>query len=93
MNDTIKNAKSWELGTIRKKENGTTLIVFDKNVEITVGGRKVDLGDYNSLFLNDALENLEFLRDKDFISSDEYTKRSEIIATKGIRSVLKSKLL
>jgi len=79
-------AKSWEIGTVRKK-NGNTYIVFDKKVKVTVEGKELDLGEHNTVFINgkDKMnEDLEFKLEKGWITEDQVEQARNAMEEKNI---------
>ena len=93
MSDVITRAKTWEIATLRKSKEGKVFLAFDKNVKILVGDREVDLGKYKTLFADEAVASLNFLLEKEYIDQDEYDKRVSTIEEKGIKSIVKGKLI
>lgn len=93
MSDALTKAKSWEIATVRKNNNGKVYLSFAKDVTIKVGDREVDLGEFNTLFLDDALANVEYLLSNEHIDQDEANKRVKTIEDKGIQRVVRAKLI
>lgn len=98
MSDAINNAKSWEIASIVKgvSNNGKQFakIVFNKDVKVLVGNRELDKGEYDrlSLFLNDAVENLNYKLEKGFIDQAAYNKSLENIEKHNIASIIRGNL-
>lgn len=99
MSDAITNAKSWELASIVKGENGSR-IVFGEEVRIYVGDREVTRGldkegkPYKrlSLFINDAVENLNYKLDQGYIDQSKYNQTLETLKTNNIAAVVRGSL-
>ena len=92
MSDSLSKAKNWEIASVRKSKNGKVYLSFAEDVTIKVGDREVDMGEYRTLFLDDAVENLNFLLSKEYIDQDEYKKKVDTIEQKGIKSIVRAKL-
>jgi hypothetical protein len=80
-------AKSWEVGTVRKK-NGNTYIVFNKDVKLSVTGQgELDLGEHNTAFINgkDKMnEDLAFKLEKGWMSEEQVEQAQNAIEEKNI---------
>lgn len=92
MSDALTKAKSWEIATVRKNQNGKVYLAFGKDVVIKVGDREVDMGEFNTLFLDDALENANFLLEKQLITQEQYEEKITRIEDKGIKNIVRAKL-
>lgn len=88
-----KKSKVTKLFDIRRVEtkNGPAMKVqFPKNVEILVDGEKVDLGEYNSMFLKtkkDVIAGLEKAVEEYGLSQEFADKQIEYMEEKNISSV------
>lgn len=71
------------------KPEGSPLMVFSKDVEVFYKGDKLDLGEYNTVFVNKKdkmLASIDFLLEKDYIDETEAEKRKSFIDEKRIVS-------
>ena len=83
--------KGCVVGTVRTTENGKKFISFFPDVKIMVGGRELELGKYNMLYFNDAVEDLEFRFKEGYITEEAHAEGLEKIASKNISRILKGK--
>ena len=86
MSERKTSPKSWELGTVRKK-NGNTYIVLDKAVKLLVDGKEMDLGEHNTIFINgkDKMNaDLEFKLGKGWITEDDVARSQNAMEEKNI---------
>ena len=77
--------KWFDLGTLRKNEAGKSYIVLDKNVEISVGGKTLDLGDYRTLRLTDPYSSLDGLLESGHITEDEHAQRKDAMQQRNVK--------
>lgn len=93
MTSVTQTAKRWEIASIRETEKGTPYIAFSNEVQILVGGRQIDLGEFKTLFLNDGIEQLNYLLDNGHIDNEQYDKRVAKLQEKRIKSVISAPFL
>lgn len=79
--------KWYDLGTLRKPKDKdkNSYIVLDKNVEILVGGKPVDLGDYRTIRLMDPFASLDSLLEGGHIDEPEHQKRTDALTERNVK--------
>lgn len=81
--------KLFDIRRVETKNGPAMKVQFPKNVEVLVDGEKVDLGEYNSIFLRtkkDIIAGLEKGLEKG-LTQDFVDKQIEYLEEKGISSV------
>ena len=79
--------KKVTLLTTRKNKNDKPIIVFAKGVEVLYNGEKVNLGEYNTVYVNtkpQMLESINYLLEKEYINETQADEKREFIETKKI---------
>jgi hypothetical protein len=75
----VAEKKSWpKIGTVRKGEYGS-YIVLEKNVEILVDGKRIDLNEKRSVRLEDPRKKIEEMLEKGYIDESKAQKRREVL--------------
>ena len=78
MAENNKN-KGWpKVGTLRKGDYGH-YIVLEKNVDIMVDGKKLELNEKRTVRLDDPRKKVEMLLEKGFIDEGEAEKRMDTL--------------
>jgi hypothetical protein len=87
-------AKLLDVRTVQTKNGEARKLVLGEGVEILLDGKKVDMGEYNSAFLQDVdsmVARLEKLADDGKLGIDFVESQKEYLAKKNILSVLEIK--
>lgn len=83
------------LGVVKKNEKGTVFIQFNKKVEILFDGKKIDLGEYNTLFftsLEKAEQDLEVRKEKGYLSEQAEKIAREIMSRENVKYIVEANL-
>ena len=84
-----------DIREVQTKNGKAMKVQFGKDVEISFQGKKIDLGEYNSIFLQDRSqieEGLSYKVDKGWITEDKAGEEVDRIEKKGIQYIAKAKL-
>lgn len=77
-----------DLGSVRERKGkdgqDISYLVIDKDVEIFVGGEKVDLGEFRTVKLIDPRQGLETALSNGKIDEEKYNERLETLNNKNI---------
>lgn len=83
-----------DLGVV--KNNGKNVFInFNKDVQITFKGEKIDLGEFNCLFFtkkDKAMEDLEFKLEKGWVSEKAEEVQRRILADEEVKYLVSATL-
>jgi hypothetical protein len=83
------------LGVIKKNDKGTVYAQLNKKVEIYFDGKKIDLGEYNTLFFTDKVKaeaDIDFRVEKGYMSEAAEKVSREILANEAVKYVIEANL-
>ena len=86
-----KQKQLFEIRKVQTKNGIAAKVQFDKDVEITIGGVKVDLGEYRSFFLQtkpDLEKSIDRLHELGYIDEAQVEKRKSRLEEKQVSSAL-----
>lgn len=84
-----------DIRIVETKNGKKAKVQFAKGVTIQIDGETIDLGEYNSAFLQDQADmgkDLEFKLEKGWIDEEKANAEADRIQEKGITYVFKHKL-
>ena len=90
-----KYAKILDIRIVDTKKGPKAKIQLGKDVEIFFEGKKVDLGEYNSVFLEKKEERIEFLQrmvDEGKMKQENVDREVAYLQDKGVSSLVQVKL-
>lgn len=83
-NEGPKKSKGWpRIGSVRKDKNGKSYIKLNEDVEVFVGGTKVEMNKYRTVRLEDPTARIDGLQERGFITEQEADKRRSELAEKS----------
>lgn len=80
-----QNNKWFEIGTLRKKDDGNPYIVLNSKVQILVDGQEVDLGQYRKLTLTDPMKGYTTMLENGRMDKEEFEKQQAFVEEKAVR--------
>jgi len=87
---TTQNRKSGStkftrVGTLRRKDDKSpSYLVLNKNVEILVDGKPVDLGKFRTVKLVDPTKGLDTMLNSGKLEQAEYDEKVEALTSRGV---------
>jgi hypothetical protein len=84
------------LGTVKKNEKGNVYMQLNKKVEILYDGKKIDLGEYNTLFFTDrtkAEADIDFRVEKGYLSEKAEQVSRDILADEKVKYIVEANLV